>query len=97
MIKDQYDYLYYVVIKNKEMLIMEGNPRDPLLENHQCIFRLKSKKCLAFTLMDSTFYFMDENKKILMLRRKGSSRKIELIKELSMELRQRFDYKPAEF
>lgn len=31
MIKDDYDYLFYVVKKNKELLIMEGNPRDPFL------------------------------------------------------------------
>jgi len=29
MIKDDYDYLFYVVMINNEMCVMEGNPKDP--------------------------------------------------------------------
>lgn len=97
MIKDDYDYLFYVVKKNKELLIMEGNPRDPFLQNHYPVFNIKVKKCLAFTMFDNTFYFMDENKIVYMLRRTGQNRKLDLIKELAMEVMQRLDYKPAEF
>jgi len=71
MIKDDYDYLFYVVKKNKELLIMEGNPRDPFLQNHYPVFKIKVKKCLAFTMRANTFYFMDENKFVYMLRRTG--------------------------
>ena len=59
MIKDDYDYLFYVVKKNNEMLIMEGNPRDPFIQNHYPVFNIKIKKCIAFAMLDNTFFFMD--------------------------------------
>lgn len=59
MIKDDYDYLFYVVKKNNEMLIMEGNPRDPVIQNHYPVFNIKIKKCIAFAMLDNTFFFMD--------------------------------------
>jgi len=34
MIKDDYDYLYYVVMINNELCVMEGNPLDPYIKNH---------------------------------------------------------------
>jgi len=34
MIKDDYDYLYYVVMINNEICVMEGNPKDPYIKNH---------------------------------------------------------------
>ena len=34
MIMDDYDTLYYVVKMNSEIVIMEGNSRDPFIENH---------------------------------------------------------------
>lgn len=34
MIKDDYDYLYYVIKVNSEFIIMESNPKDPYIKNH---------------------------------------------------------------
>ena len=69
MIMDDYDALYYVVKMNSEIVIMEGNSRDPFIENHYPIFAMKSKGCRAFYMFRNTFYIMDENKTIRMLRR----------------------------
>lgn len=77
MIKDQYDYLYYVILLNKEMHIMEGNPRDPIMSNHQIIFTNKSKKCIGFSMTGSQFFYIDENKQISMLARTSQSRNLE--------------------
>ena len=40
---------------------MEANPRDPYVENHECVMELKAEKCLAFSLdANDNFFFMDE-------------------------------------
>lgn len=41
------------------MHIMEGNPRDPFLANHQIIYTNKTMKCYALTLSDDKFFYMD--------------------------------------
>lgn len=97
MIMDDYDTLYYVVKMNSEIVIMEGNSRDPKLENHQAVFKMKTKMCRAFYMFRNTFYIMDENKTIRMLRRLGQSRNLFIIKELVMEMMQRIDYEPSHF
>ena len=71
MIMDDYDTLYYVVKMNMEIVIMEGNSRDPYIENHVPVFAMKTKSCTAFYMFRNTFYIMDENKVIRMLRREG--------------------------
>jgi len=69
MIKDDYDYLFYVVMINKELNIMEGNPKDPIMAHHQSVYKSKVKKCLAFSMFDNNYYIMDENKSVYMLGR----------------------------
>ena len=72
MIKDDYDYLFYVVQKNSEMIIMEGNPKDPYIENHYSVYKIKIKQCLALSLNKeemNKLFLMDENKTIYMLGR----------------------------
>ena len=39
MIKDDYDYLYYVIKKNNELLIMEGNPMKQKKRCTSCCLR----------------------------------------------------------
>ena len=92
MIKDDYDYLYYVVMINKELNILEGNPKDPVMSNHQSVYKSKVKKCLAFSIFDNQFYIMDENKNIYMLGRQGYNRILNLIKVLQISVLQRLDY-----
>ena len=43
MIMDDYDTLYYVIKLNSEIVIMECNSRDPNIENHEPIFKMKVK------------------------------------------------------
>ena len=41
---------------------MEGNPRDPYVENHEIILSIKAEKCLALTVdKKGNFYFMDHH------------------------------------
>lgn len=58
---------------------------------------MKAKKCQTFYMYHNTFFIMDDNKRMYMLKRKGQSRNLTIIKELAMELMQRIDYDPKEF
>lgn len=62
---------------------------------------MKAHKCLAFTLTESggveTFFFMDENKMIWMLKRSENSRQLVWVKQLAMVELQRLDYKPGPY
>lgn len=76
---------------------MEGNPRDPYIQHHQQIFNLKTKKCLAFSLKDGSFYLMNDSYIIYKLTRNTNDRQLEISNELTMKEIQRFDYTPGDF
>lgn len=99
MIQNSMDYIFYVVKKNSLCHIMEGNPRDPNLDNHSSIFKIKAEKCLALTMNESeqTFFFMDENKLIQMLKSNENSRHLQRVRELAIVELQRLDYKPGPY
>lgn len=78
--------------------IMEGNPREPKMANHQSIFSVKAQKCLAFTVEgNDTFYFMDENFIVLKLSRSLSNRSLHVEKELTIKEIFTLDFKISEF
>lgn len=53
--------MYYIKKKNGKCYIFEGNPRDQYLKKHGAVFKLKAERCLAFTVVQDLFFFMDEN------------------------------------
>ena len=79
------DFMYYIKKKNGKCFIFEGNPRDQYLNKHQSIYSLKADKCLAFTITNDEFYFMDENYIVYKLRRNENNRNLTLVKELTLK------------
>lgn len=41
LIQDAQGFIYYLIHKDGQILILEGNPKDPYEKNHFCIFELK--------------------------------------------------------
>lgn len=50
MLQDKKGYIYYIIQKKGEIIIMEGNPNDPYLKRHQEVFNLKTPKCKVFSI-----------------------------------------------
>jgi len=73
---------------------MEGNPRDPYLLNHTAIFETKTDDCLAFSLYDDVFFFMDDNYIVFKLTRNENNRLLNVECELTMKEIQKLDYQP---
>ena len=85
MIQNDRDFIYYVTRTNGMCQIMEGNPKVPKIASHQCIFEIKANKCLALTIKEETFYFMDENFIVYKLTRSPSNRDLHIEKECTMK------------
>ena len=50
MIQDSAGFIYYVTSQyGKQCEIMEGNPRDPYIKRHKCIFIIKTQGCLGIS------------------------------------------------
>ena len=80
------DFMYYVTQKNGQCYIIEGNPRDQYIDNHQVIYQLKAEKCLAFSVEGcDVFYFMDETFVVHKLSRNKNNRMLTSEKELTMK------------
>jgi len=58
---------------------MEGNPRDPYIKNHECIFSIKSSKILSFGYECGSFYIMDDEHTTRKLSRNESQRMLSVI------------------
>ena len=67
-------FLYYVKQKNGKCYIFEGNPRDQYMSNHVIIFKIKAERCLAFSIIQNNFYFMNENHVVYTLKRNENNR-----------------------
>ena len=68
-------FIYYIKKRNGKCFIMEGNPRDPRIGNHETIFNLKANRCLAFSVQNQdTFFFMDDQYTVYMLTRNDNDR-----------------------
>ena len=77
---------------------MEGNPQDPYIKNHECIFFIKTDKCLAFSCKnDKTFYFMDDCHHVHKLVRSDNNRKLSAVKTVTLKEIQRYDFVPKAF
>jgi len=77
---------------------MEGNPQDPYIKHHECIFSIKTARCLAFTCKnDRTFYFMDAGHVVHKLVRSANNRQLSAVKEVTLKEIQRYDFVPQEF
>jgi hypothetical protein len=50
MILSERSFIYYVQKKNGKCYVMEGNPRDPKIKNHESIFSIKANCCLALSI-----------------------------------------------
>ena len=48
MIQDDKGFIYYVLFKDGEILIMEGNPKNAYEKNHVAIYSMKVEGILAF-------------------------------------------------
>ena len=98
MLMNDRDFIYYVQKHNGKCIIVEGNPRDPYIENHEKIMSITAEKCLAFTIdKKDNFYFMDENFIVYKMSRNENNRKLTLQKELTMKEIQTLDFKPNDF
>ena len=97
MYQDSRGFIYYVITKNGEFQIMEGNPKEPYINKHYIIFSIKAKKCLAFSVVDDKFFFMNENINVYMLTRNESTRNLHIHKELSMKEVLKIDFKVMPF
>ena len=76
---------------------MEGNPKEPYINKHYTIFSIKAQKCLAFTVVNGKFFFMNENIMIYLLTRNDSTRNLHIHKELSMKQVLKIDFKVMPF
>ena len=86
MILNERDFIYYVTKKNGLCYIVEGNPRDQKIDNHEIIYSIKAEKCLALTIDgEDTFYFMDESYVVQKLNRNSNNRMLSMEKELTMK------------
>ena len=74
MIMDQHGFIYYITHKVGVCHIMEGNPKDPILENHFSIFQLTADKILSFSNNLHFFYLMDDRHVIYKLSRNKTDR-----------------------
>jgi hypothetical protein len=50
LVLNQKDFIYYITKNNGKCSLIEGNPRDPYIQNHESIFTLKADKCLALSI-----------------------------------------------
>jgi hypothetical protein len=64
---------------------MEGNPKDPYIKNHQCIFSIKSSSILSFGYERGSFYIMDEEHTTRKLSRNENQRMLSLINEMKLK------------
>jgi len=85
MYQDKRGFIYYILQKNGEFQIMEGNPKEPYINKHYSIFSIKAQKCLAFSVIDEYFFFMNEDVMVFLLSRNESTRRLHIHKELSMK------------
>ena len=84
--QDSCDFIYYVVVQNEELQVMEINPRDPSYNKHLCIYRHISNKCRAFTIKNSDCFFMVDSKlNIFKLSRSEQSRFLNVEKRLGLK------------
>ena len=86
MIQDSRGFIYYIASLAGEQRVMEGNPQDPYIKNHECIFFIKTDKCLAFSCKnDKTFYFMDDCHHVHKLVRSDNNRKLSAVKTVTLK------------
>jgi len=78
-------FIYYITQKIGTFQIMEGNPKDPYINRHYSIFSIKANRCMAFTVVGDTFFFMNENVVVYLLTRNESTRNLHIHQELSMK------------
>lgn len=98
MIQDTKGFIYYITHLHGESQIMEGNPLDPYVKNHQCIYKIKTERCLAFTCEnDQKFYLMDQNHLVHKLVRSKNNRWLHPEKEVTLKEIQRYDFTPEEY
>ena len=74
MQSDQKGFMYYIINKNSESHIIEGNPRDPRQKQHYSIFSIKSPYLLSFAHSDGIFYIMDVKHIVYKLTRNRNQR-----------------------
>lgn len=91
------DFMYYIKSLDGKCYIIEGNPREQNISQHECVFELKAEECKGFDIGENEFYFMDENFVVHMLARNDNNRKLTHIKELSMKEIQTLDFKPKAY
>lgn len=97
LIQDNRGFIYYVTLSKGQVKLIEGNPRDPYIQHHQCIFTLKSKKCLGFSLENGYFYLMSDEYIIYKLTRNTNDRKLTISSERTMKDTEMLYYTPGDF
>lgn len=96
MQSDSKGFIYYIVNRNNESHIMEGNPRDPRQKNHYPIFSIKTTKLLAFAHEEGVFYIMDPKHVVYKLTRSENQRQLNIEKETTLKEIQKLDFKPKD-
>ena len=97
LIMDQHGFIYYITLEVGVCHIKEGNPKDPVFENHFSIFQLTANKILSFQNNLHTFYLMDDQHIIYKLQRNKTDRQLSVLEEMTMNEIVRQDYNPIGF
>lgn len=97
MQQDTKNFLYYVTRSKGQCKIMEVNPRESELRNHNPIYEIKCDDCLGFQLNGDKFFFIDEFKTVHVLQRIFDSRDLRHVKELSIKEVSLPDFAATEF
>ena len=91
--------MYYIIQKNGESTILEGNPKDPYQEHHVSIYDLKVNKIMAFNGDGDNFQLMDSNYVVYNLsrQRNNGERRLTLINEQTLKDIQQLEYIPEDY
>jgi hypothetical protein len=86
-LQDPQGFIYYVNHKNGEIQVMEGNPKNPYIKHHQCIYNLKVEGIIAFNGNGDEFQIMDHSYIIHNLSRKRNKgeRMLQLVDETKLK------------
>jgi hypothetical protein len=48
LLQDTQGFIYYINIKDGEIQLIEGNPKNPYIKKHESIYNMKGEGVIAF-------------------------------------------------
>tara|TARA_B110000285_G_C14946170_1_gene524428 strand:- start:391 stop:678 length:288 start_codon:yes stop_codon:yes gene_type:complete len=48
LLQDTQGFIYYIIHKDGEIQLMEGNPKNPYIKKHESIYNMKGEGIIAF-------------------------------------------------